>query len=215
MLEKARGRLSEKLNISLAVEDSQSFTFPDQQFAVRHGPHAVSRSSTRPVGVPPRPARGPMGRRLGEYRSRARIHHACQCHHWSACKTPTTAPGVTTFGSRPDRGRSSVSAAGAGRPAFTARDLSKTYRMGEVWVAALRSVDLEIFEGEFLALLGPSGSGKFTLLNISGGLDAPTGGEASFHDHNLVGADEAALVSMPETSSLLRLSGATGWYPQW
>jgi hypothetical protein len=46
---------------------------------VRHGPHAVSRSSARPVGVPPRPARGPLGRRLGQYRARASIRHACQC----------------------------------------------------------------------------------------------------------------------------------------
>jgi putative ABC transport system ATP-binding protein len=76
---------------------------------------------------------------------------------------------------------------------FTARGLSKIYRVGEVSVVALRSIDLEIFEREFLVLLGPSGSGKSTLLNILGGLDAPTGGEAWFRDHNLVGADEAAL----------------------
>ena len=43
----------------------------------------------------------------------------------------------------------------------------------------MRDLDLEIFEGEFVVLLGPSGSGKSTLLNILGGLDAPTSGEAS------------------------------------
>jgi putative ABC transport system ATP-binding protein len=65
--------------------------------------------------------------------------------------------------------------------------------MGEVSVVALRSIDLEIFEREFLVLLGQSGSGKSTLLNILGGLDAPTAGEAWFRDHDLVGADEAVL----------------------
>jgi putative ABC transport system ATP-binding protein len=65
--------------------------------------------------------------------------------------------------------------------------------MGEVAVHALREIDLDIFEGEFVVMLGPSGSGKSTLLNILGGLDTPSAGEASWRDHNLVGAGEAAL----------------------
>jgi putative ABC transport system ATP-binding protein len=76
---------------------------------------------------------------------------------------------------------------------FVARELTKTYRMGEVEVLALRALDLEIYEGEFVVLLGPSGSGKSTLLNILGGLDVPTSGEASWRDHDLATADEAAL----------------------
>jgi putative ABC transport system ATP-binding protein len=76
---------------------------------------------------------------------------------------------------------------------FEARNLRKTYLMGDVEVHALRDVNLEVFEGEFIVLLGPSGSGKSTLLNILGGLDAPTSGEARWRDHALVGASEAEL----------------------
>jgi putative ABC transport system ATP-binding protein len=76
---------------------------------------------------------------------------------------------------------------------FEARGLSKIYVMGEIQVHALRDVDLDIYEREFVVLLGPSGSGKSTLLNILGGLDIPTGGSAMWRDHNLVGADDAEL----------------------
>lgn len=78
---------------------------------------------------------------------------------------------------------------------FTARGLTKVYRMGEVEVHALRGVDLEIYEGEFVVLLGPSGSGKSTLLNILGGLDTPTSGEVRWRDHDLAKADERALTT--------------------
>ena len=75
----------------------------------------------------------------------------------------------------------------AGRPAvFTAKDLSKTYQMGEVKVHALVDVDLTIYRGEFIVLLGPSGSGKSTLLNILGGLDRPSIGIARFAEHDWI-----------------------------
>jgi putative ABC transport system ATP-binding protein len=76
---------------------------------------------------------------------------------------------------------------------FTARGLTKIYRMGEVEVHALRGVDLDIYASEFVVLLGPSGSGKSTLLNILGGLDTPTSGSARWRDHDLGHASEAEL----------------------
>ena len=78
-------------------------------------------------------------------------------------------------------------------PVFEARGLEKVYRMGEVDVAALRGVDLDIYEGEVVVVLGPSGSGKSTLLNVLGGLDAPTAGRVHWRDHDLSLADDALL----------------------
>ena len=71
--------------------------------------------------------------------------------------------------------------------------VSKIYRMGDVAVHALRSVELDLFYGEFVVFLGPSGSGKSTLLNILGGLDIPTSGDVRFLDHVLTGADDRGL----------------------
>ena len=83
--------------------------------------------------------------------------------------------------------------AGSAGAVFRARGLTKTYLMGEVQVHALQGVDLDLFQGEFIVVVGPSGSGKSTRLNILGGLDAPTSGEVRFRDHDLVAAGERAL----------------------
>ncbi len=56
------------------------------------------------------------------------------------------------------------------------RDLSKVYERGRQKVEVLHHINLDIPEGDFLALMGPSGSGKTTLLNLVGGLDTPTAG---------------------------------------
>ena len=76
---------------------------------------------------------------------------------------------------------------------FEIRSVSKIYHMGEVEVHALRSVDLDLFEGELAVLLGASGSGKSTLLNIIGGLDVPTSGSVIYRDHVLTTANDTEL----------------------
>jgi putative ABC transport system ATP-binding protein len=62
------------------------------------------------------------------------------------------------------------------RPVITIKDVTKTYHLGEYDVHALNGVSTEIYEGEFVAIMGPSGSGKSTMMNVLGALDTPTSG---------------------------------------
>jgi putative ABC transport system ATP-binding protein len=71
--------------------------------------------------------------------------------------------------------------------------VSKSYRMGEVEVQALKSVNLDLYEGELVVFLGPSGSGKSTLLNILGGLDTPSSGQVWYRDWDLTHAGDREL----------------------
>ncbi|AZR74077.1 ABC transporter ATP-binding protein [Anoxybacter fermentans] len=76
------------------------------------------------------------------------------------------------------------------------RDLHKVYGRGANEVAALRGVDLEIEEGEFVAIVGSSGSGKSTLLNIIGGLDSATSGEVYLNGIEITGCSDEELVML-------------------
>jgi putative ABC transport system ATP-binding protein len=78
-------------------------------------------------------------------------------------------------------------------PIFSIQGLTKTYRMGQVEVKALRGIDLEIAPGKLVVILGPSGSGKSTLMNILGGLDTASTGKVRFRDLELTCADERDL----------------------
>jgi putative ABC transport system ATP-binding protein len=71
------------------------------------------------------------------------------------------------------------------------RDLTKTYRTGDVDVHALRGVNLSVAKGEFLSVVGPSGSGKSTLFNILGGLTPPTSGSVEIAGRDLLKMTDA------------------------
>ena len=83
----------------------------------------------------------------------------------------------------------------AGEVVFRTRGLTKTYEMGEVPVHALRGIDSELYAGELVVLLGASGSGKSTYMNILGGLDRPTTGKVWYRDQDLTDASEAELTA--------------------
>jgi putative ABC transport system ATP-binding protein len=76
-------------------------------------------------------------------------------------------------------------------PLLVARAVRKVYRGGAAEVLALRDVDLEVHEGEFVAVMGPSGSGKTTLLNCLSGLDDIDGGEVLLDGRSLHGMSDA------------------------
>jgi putative ABC transport system ATP-binding protein len=82
----------------------------------------------------------------------------------------------------------------AAAPIVEIRDLTKTYVRGKQRVEVLHGIQLDIPEGDFVALMGPSGSGKTTLLNLIGGIDSPTSGVLKVGGQRIddYGADELA-----------------------
>ena len=76
---------------------------------------------------------------------------------------------------------------------LTMTQLSKAYRTDTIETTALDSVDLNIADGEFVAVMGPSGCGKSTLLNVMGMLDSPTGGSYVFAGKEIAGLTESQL----------------------
>ena len=76
------------------------------------------------------------------------------------------------------------------------RGIVKQYRMGDEIQTVLRGNDLDVTQGEFVAVLGPSGSGKSTLMNIIGCLDTPNEGTYTLHGRDVQGLDESELAQV-------------------
>ncbi|MBI2457019.1 MAG: ABC transporter ATP-binding protein [candidate division NC10 bacterium] len=71
--------------------------------------------------------------------------------------------------------------------------IRKTYRVGDVEVAAVRDISLHVRKGEFVAIMGPSGCGKSTLMNLMGCLDTPDAGSYLLDGQEVAGLDDDAL----------------------
>jgi putative ABC transport system ATP-binding protein len=78
--------------------------------------------------------------------------------------------------------------------------VTKQYKKGRAAVQALRGVDLDIGDGEWLAIQGPTGHGKSTLLQILGGLDRPTAGKVDFDGRDLATMRETQVTKVRATS---------------
>jgi len=93
------------------------------------------------------------------------------------------------------RRKTAASTGAAGQPQIVARDVVKTYRLGDSTIGALQGISVEVERGEYLAVTGASGSGKSTFMNLIGALDTPTSGSLKIEGRELskLGSDQLAL----------------------
>ena len=94
---------------------------------------------------------------------------------------------------QPASGRTPAAARPSGEPLIKIRDLTKTYQRGSEVIQALREVTFDIFAGEFVTVMGPSGGGKSTLLHLVGGIDRPDAGQILVEGQDIVGLSEESL----------------------
>src|SRR5690625_646686 len=81
-------------------------------------------------------------------------------------------------------------------PLLDLRGVTKSYRNGELETQVLHGVDLQVYPGEFVAIMGASGSGKSTLMNIIGCLDTPTTGQYRFNGQDVALLDCVGLAQL-------------------
>ncbi len=82
------------------------------------------------------------------------------------------------------------------KPLIKLRNVAKYYRMGNEIVKALNGINIEIYEGDFVAIVGPSGSGKSTAMNMVGALDIATKGEIYLDNENIELLEESDLAQI-------------------
>ncbi|MDA9050675.1 ABC transporter ATP-binding protein [Pseudomonadales bacterium] len=122
---------------------------------------------------------------------------------WQATDIDSSKQGAAGSGAA-GSGAAGSGAAGKPRVVFDVQGLTRVYQAGGVAVHALRGVDLQLYDGEFVVLLGASGSGKSTLLNILGGLDTATAGQVLYTP-----AASQKQQQVPQTESSYDLTHAT------
>ncbi len=81
-------------------------------------------------------------------------------------------------------------------PILTLSKINKEFKVGRQVLHVLKAVDLTVFKGEVVAVVGPSGAGKTTMLNIAGGLMSPTSGSVRIQDHELGNQDDDILARL-------------------